>query len=262
MTAAPLFDRRARRLHRDRAARSKGDAFVHARAFEEAIDRLSFVKRGFGRALLLGCLDPAWRTRLEQIVADVVVADPSAVAAHAARGIVADEDRLPFADGTFDLVLAIGTLDSVDDLPGALLLLRRILRPEGLMLAAMAGAGSLPRLKAAMLAGDAAAGSGAAARIHPAVDVRTAGDLLARAGFALPVADVESLDVSYGDLRTLVADVRAHGGGNALSRRSRVPIGRMAWAAASAAFAQGVENGRTIERVEILHLSGWAAAVG
>lgn len=256
MTAATLFDRRARRLHRDRAARSASDAFVHAHAFDDALERLGFVRRDFGRALLIGCINPAWPARLERIVSDIVVADPSPVAAHAADGVVADEDRLPFADASFDLVLAVGTLDGVDDLPGALLLIRRILRPDGLMLAAMAGAGSLPRLKAAMLAADAS--GGAAARVHPAVDVRTAGDLLARAGFALPVADVESLDVSYRDLRTLVSDIRAHGGGNALARRSRVPLGRSALAAAAADFASHAQGGRTIERMEILHLSGWA----
>lgn len=258
MAAGLLFDRRARRLYRNRAARSGGDAFVHAHAFDEALERLGYVKRTFQRALLLGCRDASWRARLEQVVGKVVVADPSPVAARAAHGVAADEDRLPFADGAFDLVLAVGTLDGVDDLPGALLLIRRALRADGLLLAAMAGAGSLPRLKAAMLAGDAAGAGGAAARLHPAIDVRTAGDLLARAGFALPVADVESLDVSYRDLFTLIRDVRAHGGGNALARRSRVPISRTALFAAGADFASHARDGRTIERVEILHLSGWA----
>ncbi len=260
MDAGKLFDRRARRLHRDRAVRGGGDAFVHARAFDEVLERLEFVKRGFGRALLLGCADPSWAARLSNIVGEVLVADPSPAAAAAAHGVAADEDRLPFADGSFDLVIAIGTLDAVDDLPGALILIRRILRADGLMLAAMAGAGSLPRLRAAMLAADAAEGRGAAPRMHPAVDVRTAGDLLARAGFALPVADSESLDVSYADLGTLLADIRAHGGGNALARRSRTPLGRIGLATAAADFSRDAKNGRTIERFEVLHLSGWAPA--
>lgn len=259
MTAPMLFDRNARRLHRDRAARMPGDAFIHAHAFDEVLERLAYVKRGFANALLLGCADPAWRTRLEEVVGAVVVADPSPLAAAAARGVAADEDRLPFADSIFDLVIAVGTLDGVDDLPGALILLRRVLRPDGLLLAAMIGAGSLPRLKGAMLAADTAT-RGAAARMHPAIDVRTAGDLLARAGFALPVADVESLDISYAGLMPLVADVRAHGAGNALARRSRVPLGRASLAAAIAAFAAHAVVGRTIERVELLHLSGWAPA--
>lgn len=260
-TAPMLFDRGVRRQRRDRAARVPGGAFVHTHAFAEVLERLAYVKRGFDRALLLGCIDPSWRARLEAVVGSAVVADPSPLAAHVAGGIAADEDRLPFADGTFDLVVAIGTLDAVDDLPGALILLRRILRPDGLLLAAMPGAGSLPRLKSAMLAADAITG-GAAAHMHPAIDVRTAGDLLARAGFALPVADVDSLDISYAGLRPLVADVRAHGAGNVLARRSRVPLGRAALAAAMADFASHGSGGRTIERVELLHLSGWAPASG
>lgn len=259
MTTPMLFDRNARRLHRDRAAMMPGGAFVHAHAFDEVLERLSCVKRGFKNALLLGCADPAWRNRLEALVDSVVVADPSPHAARAAGGVAADEDRLPFANGAFDLVIAVGTLDGVDDLPGALVLLRRALRPDGLLLAAIVGAGSLPRLKGAMLAAD-AAGGGAAARMHPAIDVRTAGDLLARAGFALPVADVESLDISYAGLLPLVADVRAHGAGNALTRRSRAPLGRESLAAAMADFASHAIGGRTIERVELVYLSGWAPA--
>lgn len=259
MTAPMLFDRGARRLHRDRAARCRSGAFIYQHAFDEVLERLTYVKRAFDDALLLGCADPAWRVRLEAGVGSVVVADPSPALAGAAGGIAADEDRLPFVDGTFDLVIAVGTLDAVDDLPGALLLLRRILRPGGLLLAAIAGAGSLPRLKAAMLAAD-AAGGGASPRIHPAVDVRTGGDLLARAGFALPVADVQSLDISYAGLMPLAADVRAHGAGNALVRRSRVPLGRKSLTAAMAEFASHAVDGRTIERVEILHLSGWSPA--
>lgn len=258
MDAPMLFDRHARRLHRDRASRAGGDAFVHAHAFDEVMERLDFVKRSFDRTLLLGCAIPDWVERLGRIVGEVVVVDPSPAAAAAAGGIAADEDRLPFADEVFDLVISIGTLDGIDDLPGALILIRRVLRPDGLFLATMAGAGSLPRLKAAMIAADAAGDRGTAPRMHPAVDVRTAGDLLARAGFALPVADVDSLDVSYSAFPTLVADVRAHGGGNALARRSRVPLGRMALAAAQVDFARHAESGRTIERAEILHMSGWA----
>ncbi|MCP5990175.1 class I SAM-dependent methyltransferase, partial [Klebsiella pneumoniae] len=91
------------------------------------------------------------------------------------------EDALPFADDSFDLVIACGTLDSVNDLPGALILMRRVLRPDGLMLAAFAGAGSLSRLKAALLAAE---GDRPGQHVHPQVDVRSAGDLLSRAGFA------------------------------------------------------------------------------
>lgn len=259
MTTPSLFDRNVRRLRRDRAMRAAGEPFVFEAAFTELLDRLGDVRRDFSDALLLGCADPAWRERLEAEVDTVVVADPSPESAQRCRGLVADEDRLPFADASFDLVMAVGTLDSIDDLPGALVLLHRILRPEGLFLAALAGAGSLPRLRAAMLAADAVAG-GAAARVHPAIDVRTAGDLLARAGFTLPVADVGGIDVSYAALPTLIADLRSHAATNMLERRSRVPLGRQALAAACASFASDAPNGRTIERVEMLYLSGWAPA--
>ncbi len=110
-----------------------------------------------------------------------------------------DEDRLPFADGAFDLVVSVGALDSVNDLPGALLLTRRALKPDGLFLAALAGAGSLARLRRAMLAADAAEG-GAAPRVHPQIDVRAAGDLLVRAGFALPVVDAQPVEVRFRSL--------------------------------------------------------------
>lgn len=257
MPAPSLFDRRLRRLRHDRASRAGADAFLHEYAFAELLDRLGDVRRKFGRALLFGCWDPGWRARLEGLVDEVVIATPSMQASRRCGGVVADEDRLPFTDDSFDLVLTVGTLDSVDDLPGALVLLRRVLRPDGLLLAALAGAGSLPRLRSAMMAADAATG-GAAARMHPAIDVRTAGDLLARAGFVLPVADAAGLDVSYADLATLVADVRAHGATNMLVRRSRATVGHAALRAAEADFALHGLAGRTIERVEIIYLSGWS----
>lgn len=256
MSTRILFERELRRLRRDRAWRACGDAFVHEHAFGEIIDRLGDVRQGFGDALLLGCAGPDWRQRLAAQVARVVVADPSAVVASANGGVAADEDRLPFADASFDLVVAVGTLDSVDDLPGALILLRRILRPDGLLLAALAGAGSLPQLRAAMLAAD-AVGGGASPRMHPAIDVRGGGDLLARAGFVSPVADTEGLDVSYGALSALVADLRAHGATNILDARFRGSIGRSAYATAATTFASAAIDGRTVERVEILYLSGW-----
>ena len=257
MTPPNLFDRYARRLRRDRALRIGGLPFIHERAFLELLDRLGDVRRGFDRTLLIGCLQADWRKRLEARVGEVFIAEPSPVAARACGGIVADEDRLPFADGSFDLVICVGTLDSVDDLPGALLLARRILNPGGLFLAAMSGAGGLSQLRTAMLAAD-ALGGGAAARMHPAIDVRTAGDLLARAGLEILLADVEVIDVTYETLTALVADLRAHGATNCLVRRSRMPLTRAAFAAASAEFARLGTSGRTTEQIQIVYLSGWA----
>jgi SAM-dependent methyltransferase len=253
------FDRKLRRLRRDRAARRFGEAdYLHRHAADELLERLDLVKRDFRRALDLGCGGAYLGSRLRERGLDVKAVDSGFAFASAAGGLQGDEDRLPFADGAFDLVVSVGALDSVNDLPGALLLARRALRPDGLFLAAFAGAGSLPRLKAAMLAADSAAG-GASPHIHPQIDVRAAGDLLMRAGFALPVVDSEPLEVRFPGLFRLVADLRAMGATNLLATRSRSPLSRRALAAAAADFElHAGADGKTAERFEILHLLGWA----
>jgi SAM-dependent methyltransferase len=250
------FDRRLRRLRRDRAAGRFHEAdYLHKLMADELIERLDFVKRDFARALDLGCAGGYLTRRLRERGIEVVPCDSGAAFARRAHGVQADEDRLPFADGAFDLVVSAGALDSVNDLPGALLLIRRALRPDGLFLGAFAGAGSLKRLKRAMLAADAVEG-GAAPRIHPQIDVRAAGDLLVRAGFALPVADSQPVDVRFAALLDLVRDLRAMGATNILAGRSRRPLRRHGLAAAIADFEDG--EGKTTERFEILHLLGWA----
>ncbi len=254
------FDRQLRRLRRDRAARSGGDAFyLHARLADELAERLDLVTRRFERALDLGCGDGAMAARLLARGIQVVTADAGALFAARQSGVQCDEDLLPFAEGAFDLVVSIGVLDSVNDLPGALALARRALKPDGLLLAAFAGAGSLPALRRAMAAADEAEGGGASPRVHPQIDVRAAGDLLARAGFALPVVDGERINVRFSSLGRLVDDLRGMGATNILASRSRQPIGRVGLAAAMAEFeAQADPDGRTTERFEIVHLSGWA----
>ncbi|MEA3064868.1 MAG: hypothetical protein QOJ27_1314 [Sphingomonadales bacterium] len=250
------FDRSLRRRRRDRAARRSGEAdYLHRLMADELIERLAFVKRDFRKALDLGCAGGYLTGRLRERGLEVVPCDAGAGFARRAGGVQADEDRLPFADAAFDLVVSAGALDGVNDLPGALLLIRRSLRPDGLFLGAFAGAGTLPRLKRAMLAADAVEG-GAAARVHPQIDVRAAGDLLARAGFALPVVDTQPVDVRFPGLLALVRDLRAMGATNILAQRSRRPIGRHGLAAAIADFEDG--EGKTAERFEILHLLGWA----
>lgn len=238
----PLFDAGLRRLRRGRARREGGDAdYLYRRAADELLDRLDLVARPFSRALLLG--------------------EPHLAAPLAARGIepvVGEVEDLPDARD-FDLVLALGLLDTIDDLPGALLLIRRALRPDGLFLAAFAGAGSLPRLRRALRAAEEAEDLGAAPRIHPQIDVRAAGDLMMRAGFALPVVDREIVEVRYSSLLRLVADLRAMGATNILAARARRPFTRTGLAAAIADFSANAEaDGKTAERFEILFASGWA----
>jgi len=258
-----IFDRRRRRILRDRAARRGDGGFVRTRIVEELLARLDGVTRSFATMLDLGCAGGALGRALAARGMRVVSADAGALFARmgAGLGVQCDEDRLPFGDARFDLVIWAGGLDSVNDVPGALALVRRLLVPDGLFLAGFVGAGSLARLRAALLQADLAVHGGAAPRVHPQIDVRAAGDLLQRAGFALPVADGEGLDVRYRDLPGLVADIRDAGAANLLA--SAPPLGRLGYAAAHAAFAAAADaDGRTTERLELVYLSGWAPAPG
>ncbi len=254
------FDRALRRLRRDRAARLSGDSrFLFRRAADELLERLDLVARPFAAALDLGCGDGYLTRTLRGRGLAVTSVDAGRRFAAATGGSQEDEDRLPFAEGSFDLVVSVGALDSVNDLPGALIQVRRALRPDGLFLAAFAGAGSLPRLRAALRAAEEAEGLPAGPRLHPQIDVRAAGNLLVRAGFALPVADDEAVDVRYSGFAALVADLRGMAATNLLVERPRWPFGRAGSAAAAAAFAATAgSDGRTTERFHILHLSGWA----
>jgi SAM-dependent methyltransferase len=221
------------------------------------IERLTWVKREFAEALNIGASDDYLAAKLEMQGLKVTSCD-SGPAFGRAAGVQCDEDRLPFADESFDLVTSVGVLDSVNDLPGALTLIRRVLRPDGLFLGAFAGAGSLPRLRSAMLAADVAEGA-AAARIHPQIDVRAAGDLLSRAGFALPVVDCDSFTVRFSSLFALVADLRGMAATNVLAERSLRPIGRAGLAAAIADFAAAADpDGKTSESFQILYLTAWS----
>ena len=261
MSESEIFDRALRRRRRDRAAPgfAAGD-FLRAQMIEGLLDRLDMVTRAFSSALDLGCCDGALGATLRVRGMRVVSSDAGFRFARMTGGVQCDEDRLPFADASFDLVLSAGVLDSVNDLPGALALIRRALKPDGLFLGAFVGAGSLPRLRTAMLAGDMAAGS-VTPRIHPQIEVRAAGDLLARAGFALPVADAEGLDVRYPDMLRLAADLRAAAATNILPGAARVPISRRHLVTALQAFAaEAAADGKTTERIEIVYLTGWAPA--
>ena len=257
MSAPEIFDRRRRRIRRDRAAAGfAAYDFLHARMAEELLARLDSVRRPFARALDLGCLDGRIGHALRARGLQTVSADPGFVFARAAGGVQCDEDRLPFADGSFDLVVACGGIDQVNDLPGALVLIRRALRPDGLFLGAFVGAGSLPRLRAALLGAE----ERAVARLHPQIDVRSAGDLLARAGFTLPVADGERVTVRYSSLFALLADLRGSGSASLLSGPT-MPLTRTTLARAAELFAADADpDGKTAESIEIVHLLGWAPA--
>ncbi len=228
------------------ALQQEGDAprYLMTDMVEDVIDRLGFLRHAPTRALVIGEWTGALASALTAGGSQVTSAEPAESF---------DEER-PFPLGPFDFIASLGTLDTVNDLPGALIHLRGALAPGGLMIASLIGAGSLPMLRSVMLAAD---GDRPAPRIHPQVDVRAGGQLLQRAGFADPVVDSRSLEVRFGSLGALVADLRAQGLGNVLARHGPA-LGRERLEAARAAFANGADTeGRITERFEILTLSGW-----
>lgn len=255
-----IFDRRIRRIRRDRAARDfAAHAFLRERMVEDILDRLDSVTRNFTAALDLGTADGTLAAALRARGIETVAADAGHRFAEAAGGVQCDEDRLPFAAGSFDLIVSAGALDMVNDLPGALTLIRRALKPDGLFLAAFFGAGSLPRLRAALMAADEVVSGGAVARIHPQIDVRAAGDLLSRAGFVLPVADIDRVEVRYGDPLRLIADLRGMAATNILRGRRGTALRRAHLPPLFEAFAAMADaDGRVTETVEIIHLTAWS----
>jgi len=253
-----LFDRHRRALVRDRAARNGVELFLHERAFAECLDRLGGIQRRFERALLIGVPDPDWVVRLEGVAQSVAGLDPGCVFATAAGGTHAEEDRHDLGTARFDLIVAVGTLDTVNDLGTALAAIRRALCPDSPFIGALAGGDSLPALRRAMLAADQLTGP-AAARTHPRIAPATLAGLLAAAGFVMPVVDVDRVTLRYASLAALVRDLRAMGASNMLGQRA-APRGRH-WAnLAAAAFAAAAVDERTEERIDLIHFLGWSAA--
>jgi SAM-dependent methyltransferase len=252
MDSPEIFDRAARRLRRDRAAPIYANHdFLRAAMLDGIAERLDGVKRSFADILDLGCFDGAFVPPPNSVVTRI---DAGRLFAAKAGGIQADEDLLPAEPESFDLVISAGVLDSVNDVPGALAQIRRALKPDGLFLGAFVGGTSLPTVRASFLQAEA---DRPAARFHPMIDVRSAGDLLVRAGFALPVADGETLSVRYPDLFRLIGDLRGMAATNVL--RGRVPLARATLAAAATAFAERADpDGRTAERFDLIFLTGWA----
>ncbi|MES2290452.1 MAG: methyltransferase domain-containing protein [Pseudomonadota bacterium] len=253
MTGVPsIFDSSARHARRDRAART-GFTDVEAHVAEVLLDRLSMVSREFGTVLIInsgpGALAKALRAQ-----GMVVTETDYGIHFDAIR---CDEDNLSSLDQTFDLVIAAAGFETIDDLPGALIAARRMLKPGGMFLATLFGAPSLPSLRAAMAAAQRQSDRHVA-RFHPEIDVRAAGDLLPRTGFILPVADLETQTLSYASLDRLLADLRAAGATNVLAKRYALTRAELD-AARQAFAAMAGPDGRTVETVSLIILTGWAA---
>ena len=266
--ATALFDRRAWRLHRERAARqgiSDGMVdFLHAEVAERLLDRLDVVNREFPLALDLGARDGALARALHARpgAERVVAAEPAAgfLARAAGQRVAADPELLPFRDASFDLAISNLALHWTADLPGALVQLRRALKPDGLLLAAMLGGQTLVELRSVLFEAELAEEGGVSPRVSPSIELADAAALLQRAGFALPVADSETITVSYPDMLSLLHDLRGMGETNALAARRRGGLRRATLAYGAALYAErfGDGAGRIRATFEVLFLCGWA----
>jgi NADH dehydrogenase [ubiquinone] 1 alpha subcomplex assembly factor 5 len=259
-----LFDRRAWRLHRDRAAKGGSVDFLHVEVADRLVERLDDVGRQFRTALDLGVHSAAVSRALDRRggIERIVATDPSVAFLVSKSGdrVAADPELVPFAEGSFDLIVSALALHWVGDLPGALVQLRRVLRPGGLLLAAMLGGRSLVELRTVMLEAELAEEGGVSPHVSPAADLADLAALLLRASFAMPVADAEAITVTYPDALALMRDLRGMGETNALSARRRTPLRRNTLARAVALYAErfGLPEGRIPATFEILYLTGRA----
>jgi len=243
-------------MRRDRAARMGPELFLLDRAFEECLDRLRDIPREYGNALLLGCPSPKWAARLSAIAGVVDVRDPGSLFAAAAGGLQANEVRYDFGTDQYDLCVAIGTLDSVNELPLALAMIGRALKADAPMIGAIAGGNSFPALRSSLIEAGRCEGR-IIGRVHPRIDASTLAPLLSAAGFNMPVVDLDRIQLRYPNLDALIRDLRRMGATSVLAQRPP-PMTRTEIALARRAFAALATEGRTEETVEILHFLAWS----
>lgn len=252
MAAPDIFDRRLRRRARDRAAPGFArHAFLAETMWEEVEARVALLDAASPDRLAIGAAG---------YNGPGVVVDASRAMLRGHRiAVQADEDRLPFADASFGLVVSAGALHGVNDLPGALTQVRRVLRPGGRLVAAFVGGEALLQLRRALLEAEDALLGRAAARVGPTVDPAQAAALLARAGFAQPVADVETLTARYASLDALARELRGMGETGWLAARPRAPMRRGLWAEAAGRFAALADaDGRVRVTAQLLVMTGRA----
>ncbi|MEE8171406.1 MAG: methyltransferase domain-containing protein [Alphaproteobacteria bacterium] len=259
------FDRVQLRLRRDRAAANfAAHSFLAQEVSASLAERLGDIKRRFPVALDLGCRDGrlaavlSGRNGIERLIQCDL--SPAMVArASGPYRLVADEEWLPFAGGRLDLVISALSLHWVNDLPGALIQIRRALRPDGLFLGAIFGGDSLTELRQALARAESELEGGISPRIAPFVEIRDLGTLLQRAGFALPVVDSDTVNVTYPDALALMRDLRGMGESNVLRERRPAFTRRRTLMAAAEHYRDmfGDENGRIPATFQVLYLSGW-----
>lgn len=266
MAPPKLFDRKLLLSRRNRAAQN-GELtdFLLERTATEMAERLQGVEREFENILIAGAYHGLLARKIEacanpgsRIVA--MEPDPTLLSMYGGLKVRADEELLPFRNGAFDLVLSGLSLHLVNDLPGALIQIRRALKPDGLFLGAVLGGATLQELREAFIQAETELEGGISPRIAPMADIRDYGALLQRAGFALPVADADLVEVTYRSPLALMRDLRNMGASNMLSERRKTPLRRSTLARAVEIYQQRFPagNGRIRASFEILHLAGWA----
>lgn len=258
-----IFDRHLVRRRRDHAAATQHRvAPILAEAADRLLDRLDDTTRRFGRALEIGGRGLIAPRLAARGVGHVVSADLSAALARGAGGapVAIDEEWLPFAEGSFDLVVAFLSLHWVNDLPGALVQIRRAMAPDGLILAMLPGLPTLQELRAATAEAEAELRGGLSPRVSPFPELRDGAALLQRAGFAMPVADAEDLPLLYRDPFALLADLRAAGETNAVLARDRRMPPRALFPLAAARLAKTADGCPVTLRLIVL--TGWSPGEG
>ena len=264
---APIFDRKAHRRNRERAA-AQWDShdFLYREVAERLHDRLGDIRRQFPRVLDLSCRTGA----MTEILRDAAGADwlvqcdlSERMARQAEKtgpAAVVSADALPFAPMSFDLVVSCLDLHWIDDLPGALLQIRQCLKPDGLFLAALLGGESLHELRGSLTEAETQISGGSHLRISPMTDVRDAGALLQRAGFALPVADLDSITVTYENSLRLLHDLRGMGETSALLQRPRSLSRRSIFLELESSYRtrHALADGRLPATFQIIFLTAWA----
>lgn len=263
---ALLIGRKLRALGQMQRAAKPDPGFLLERVARDLRERLDAVERHFASALDLSDDDGRTRRLLEQSprIGSIgrMASDPAFLAAQETGCLVGVPDNLALAPASLDLVTSALALQWVNDLPGALVQLRRALRPDGLFLGALIGGNTLHELREVMASVEEAATGGISPHVAPFVDVRDFGALLQRAGFALPVSDVDSFTVRYDHFFALVEDLRAMGATNVLAARSRKPWTRRMALQAAQLYAQRFcdDDGRIRASFQVISFSGWAPA--
>jgi SAM-dependent methyltransferase len=238
-----LFDFPTAQAARARAARIGGDRFLDAAALDGLLHRLSGVARRFTHGLWVGDAVPA---NMKEVAKDWTAVE-------------FDEREFLAAEGPFDFAVSLFSLQAINDLPGAMIQIRRLLKPDGLFLGVVFGGSTLTELRQSFMAAESEILGGASPHVAPFADVRDMGALLQRAGFALPVSDVERLTVRYSTIAALVHDLRAHGQSNALSQRRKTFMGKRMLKALKNEYARNhAQNGKLIATFDLLFATGWS----